>query len=317
MVRPARSSEWAEEALDLFGALGNAYGQALAQCALASALQSRGHLERAARLLETCSARFRAEGRNADVARAAYALAFVATQCGDYDGAERAARRALSGWETVGSPCGRAKALWLLASTARYRGELSVATALSEESLRSFADISDALSVVHVRLTMADVARLGGDSERAADLYDQALPELQRIGDRRCTASTLRTSCRSQVVRANWSGLRSCTPRALPCGATSATKAVWPSAWKAWPAPAAPRGGRKKRSPCLAPPTPSGARSAWRLCPERTEAAAHLDALRAELDAESFTRAWEAGLKLRTDEAVERSLQVGTSLRPS
>lgn len=51
--------------------------------------------------------------------------------------------------------------------------------------------------------------------------------------------------------------------------------------------------------------------------PERTEAAAHLDALRAELDGESFTRAWEAGLKLRTDEAVERSLQLGTSLRPS
>ena len=180
-----QSSDWAEEALDLFRSLGDPYGQALAECALASAQQNGGYLERAARLLESCSERFQAEGRTVDVARAAYALAFVKTQRGDYDGAEGAARRALSAREKVGSPCGRAKALWMLASVARYRGELSAATTLSVESLNGFADISDALSVVHVRLTLADVARLNGDNDRAADLYLQALPELQRIGDRR------------------------------------------------------------------------------------------------------------------------------------
>ena len=187
-----QSSEWAEDALDLYRSVGDVYGEALAQCALASAQQNRGHLERAARLLEVCSERFQAGGHTIDVARAAYALAFVETQCGDYDGAEGAARRALLAWEVVGSPCGRAKALWLLASTARYRGELSAAAALSEQSLNGFADLSDALSVVHVRLTLADVARLRGEAEHATDLYEQALPELERIGDRRCTASTLK-----------------------------------------------------------------------------------------------------------------------------
>ena len=80
-----------------------------------------GHIERAARLLETCSEQFDLDGRTVDMARAAYTLAFVETQRGNYDGAERAAHRALSAWETIGSPCGRAKALWLLASTARYQ----------------------------------------------------------------------------------------------------------------------------------------------------------------------------------------------------
>ena len=45
---------------------------------------------------------------------------------------------------------------------------------------------------VHVRLTLADVARFRGEAEQATDLYEQALPELERIGARRCTASTLK-----------------------------------------------------------------------------------------------------------------------------
>jgi hypothetical protein len=36
------------------------------------------------------------------------------------------------------------------------------------------------------------VARLRGDSSAATELYEHALPELERIRDRRCTASTLK-----------------------------------------------------------------------------------------------------------------------------
>ena len=64
-----QSSEWAEEALDLFRSIGDAYGEALARCPLVSAQQNRGHLERAARLLEVCSETFQADGRTVDVAR--------------------------------------------------------------------------------------------------------------------------------------------------------------------------------------------------------------------------------------------------------
>ncbi len=308
-----QSSEWAEEALDLYRMVGDVYGEALAQCALASAQQNRGHLERAARLLEVCSERFQAGGSTIDVARAAYALAFVATQCGDYDGAEGAARRALSAWEEVGSPCGRAKALWLLASTARYRGELSAAATLSEESLNGFADLSDALSVVHVRLTLADVARLRGEADHATDLYEQALPELERIGDRRCTASTLKNIAtlafeaghdqravdlytESISIRRDLGdegGLAECL-EGLAAISTAA--------------------GRTEEAVTLLGVAHS-IRETYGVAaslPERTEAVAQLDALRAGLGTETFRRAWEAGIKLSTEEAIDRCLRLRT-----
>ncbi|HXW82162.1 MAG TPA: BTAD domain-containing putative transcriptional regulator, partial [Acidimicrobiales bacterium] len=306
------SSQWAEEALGLFAAAGDGYGQALAQCALASAQQNRGHLERAARLLETSTERFQADGAISDIARAAYALAFVETQLGSYGRAESAARRALSAWETVGSPCGRAKALWILASIARYRGDLAAATNLSEESLRGFADISDALSVVHVRLTLADVARLKGDNATATELYEHALPELERIGDRRCSASTLKNLatlalqagqgrsaldlyCRTVSIRRDLGdegGLAECLEGlAATCNAL---------------------GQRAEAVTLLA--VAHSVRDAYGVAaslPERTEAARQLDDLRSATDAQVFATAWEAGIKLTLEEAVERCLGLG------
>jgi predicted ATPase/DNA-binding SARP family transcriptional activator len=307
------STEWAEQALDLFRGLGDAYGAALAQSALAAAQQNSGHLERAALLLDACSERFQTDGRAVDLARAAYLLGFVQTQRGEYDLAERAVRRAVSLWEKVGSVCGRAKALWLLASIARYRGEFSAATALSEESLEGFADISDALSVVHVRLTLADVARLSGDNTGATDLYQQALPELQRIGDRRCTASTLKNL-------AVLAGENSEHDRAIDLFTESISIRR----------DLGDDGGLAEcleglATTCIAlerneeAVTLLGAATSIRetygvaaSLPERTETAIQLDALRTDLDRETFTKAWEAGTKVRPDEAIDRCMRLRT-----
>ncbi len=308
------SSDWAEEALDLFRSVGDFYGEALAKWALASAQQNRGNLDRAARLLEACSERFQFDGRTVDVARAAYALGLVESQRGDYDRAEQAALRAQAAWAKVGSPCGHAKALWLLASVARYRGDLSAATALSEESMDRFAGISDAASVVHVRLTLADVARLSGDDDRATDLYQQALPELERIGDRRCTASTLKNiaalACRagrhddavdlyaeSISIRRDLgdeAGLAECLE-----GLAATHRAS----------------GRADEAVTLlgAAHTIREAYGVAASLPERTEVVAQLDALRADLDAETFTSAWDAGAQLSSDEAVARSCTSATA----
>jgi hypothetical protein len=48
--------------------------------------------------------------------------------------------------------------------------------------------------------------------------------------------------------------------------------------------------------------------------PERTERVTQLDALRADLDAETFTKAWEAETKLRPDEAIDRCMQLQTGM---
>jgi predicted ATPase/DNA-binding SARP family transcriptional activator len=311
-----QSTQWAEEALDLYRAAGDPFGEGLAQCALASAQQNRGHLERAIYLLETCREQFQADQQTAEVARAAYTLAFVRTQSGEYDQAEAAARQALIEWERVGSPCGRAKALWILASIARYRGELEEATALSEESLRSFADISDALSIVHVRLTIADIARLSDDRDRAVDLYQQALPELRRIGDRRCTASTLKNLATladsagspnlaldlymdSISIRhdlGDEGGLAECMEGlATMCGTS----------------------GRPEEAVSLL-----GAAHAIRenygvaaSLPEREEASALIEALRVHLAPKAFAKAWEAGIKMSIDEAVDRCVGLAEAPR--
>jgi predicted ATPase/DNA-binding SARP family transcriptional activator len=296
-----QSSDWAEEALDLFNSIGDAYGRASAQCALANAQQSRGRLERAAHLLETCSEWFQTESCTADLARAAYALAFVESQRGHYDEAEQAGRQALSAWETVGSPCGRAKALWILASVARYRGELSVATTLSLESLDGFAEISDALSAVHVRLTLADIARINGDSDGASDLYRQALPELQRIGDRRCTASTLK----NMATLAERAGHRR---RAVDLYNESITirrdlgdEGGLAECFEGLAKTSLVLGKSKEAVILLA--AADSIRETYGVTaslPERTEAAAQLAELQAGLDEETFTKAWEEGTKLRT-----------------
>ena len=310
-----QSSQWAEEALDRFRLIDDTYGEALAQCALASAQQNRGHIERAARLLETCSQQFHLNGRTIDMARAAYTLAFVETQRGDYDGAERAARQALSAWETIGSPCGRAKALWLLASTARYRGEFSAATTLSQESLRGFADISDALSAVHVQLTLADVARLTGDDDRATDLYHHALPELERIGDRRCTASTLKNIATLASEAGHHEHAVDLYAQSISIRRDLGDEGGLAECLEGLAATCTASGRDEEAVTLLgAAHTIRDAYGVAASLPERTDTAAQLEALRADLNTKAFANAWEAGIKLSTDEAINRGLRlrVGT-----
>ncbi len=309
-----QSSEWAEEALDLYHSIGDAYGEALARCALASAQQNRGNLERAARLLETSSEYFEAEDRTVDMARAAYALSFVETQCGEYERAERAARRALLEWGRIGSPCGRAKALWMLANIARYRGDLAAATALSEESLQGFADISDALSIVHVRMTIADVARLSGHNTRAHDLYQEALPELQRIGDRRCTGSTLKNLAGLAQQAGDYDAAVDLYRQSISIRQDLGDEGGLAECMEGLAAVCETVGNREEAVTLL-----GGAHSLREnfgvaaSLPERHEVAAALDALRAGLEPVAFASAWEAGIKLRTEEAIDRCLRLGLS----
>ena len=302
-----QSSDWAEEALDLFNSIGDAYGRALAQCALANAQQSRGRLERAARLLDSCSDWFRTESCTADLARAAYALAFVESQRGHYDEAERAGRQALSAWEKVGSPCGRAKALWIMASVARYRGDLSAATTLSRESLNGFAEISDALSAVHVRLTLADIARLNDDTDHAADLYRQALPELQRIGDRRCTASTFKNMATLAERAGHRSHAIDLYNQSIAIRQDLGDEGGLAECFEGLAKTSLASGKGQEAVVLLA--AAESIRETYGVTaslPERTEAAAQLADLQAYLDDETFTKAWEEGTKLRTEEVMDR-----------
>jgi hypothetical protein len=106
---------------------------------------------------------------------------------------------------------------------------------------------------------LVDVGRvISSDHEGADDQYRQALPELQRIGDRRCTAMG--------DVEEAVTLLGAATSIRDTCG--------------------------------VAVPLP-----------EHTETAVHLDALQTHVDADAFTKAWEAGTKLRTDEAIDRCMR--------
>ena len=122
--------------------------------------------------------------------------------------------------------------LWLLASTARYRGELLAAAELCKQSLSRFADLSDA------PISRPCTAGAGGRSPPPRRYRPRhrpyQVPQLERIGDRRCTESTLKNSATLPSSRAITGAPSTSTLKAVPPAEAWAAKAASPNAWKGW-----------------------------------------------------------------------------------
>ena len=169
------------------------------------------------------------------------------------------------------------------------------------------------LSVVHVRLTLADVARLRGDTDHATDLYEQGLPELERIGDRRCTDVDAKEHRYAAVQsghhrRAVDLYTESISIRRGLGGEGGLAECLEGLAVVSTAA------GRTEEAVTLLGVAHS-IRETYGVAaslPERTEGVAQLDALRAGLGAGSFRRSWEEGIKLSTEEAIDRCLRLHT-----
>lgn len=119
-------------------------------------------------------------------------LAFTEMQRGNYDEALELIGIAKDMGEKLGSDWVAGKSLWLAAAILALNGDYEAAEENAARAFELFEGYEDPASPVHVRAVQGDAARLSGDALRAAAIYEECLRGFQDVGDRRCTASTLR-----------------------------------------------------------------------------------------------------------------------------
>jgi predicted ATPase/DNA-binding SARP family transcriptional activator len=187
-----RSKAWADQAVALFRRLGDERGLAHALAALSAAHGNEGRLDDAAAALTESVEIARRLGEVLLLARALNFESFIASRRGDHRRAAAVSREELATWSELGSRRGQATALRHLAVAHWYLGELDEAEELCHRALLLWEGLDDPTSVAHVRLTLGDIARARDDRPLATTEYESALADLRPVGDRRCTASSLK-----------------------------------------------------------------------------------------------------------------------------
>ena len=191
--------ELGRESLAIYEDLGAEHGVARARLAVGRALSNTGDYEEAIDHLEWAHDWFAATGHSLRLTTLR-SLAFVAMFMGEYERAEQLLQETLSEAVDQQRPYNEAKAFWMLGAVERDRGRLTQAFDYCERALEIFIRLDDRSAIAHARSTLGDIAKLDGDIERAIDLYDLAYRDLLEIGDRRCSASSLKN--KADIVRA-------------------------------------------------------------------------------------------------------------------
>ncbi|MGH2805701.1 MAG: ATP-binding protein [Actinomycetota bacterium] len=186
------AQQWAERALTVAKEFGDLQLRALAETALAVALRSTGELavafDRATRAIAT----FDELGEVVWAAQARRWLGLIELARGNYDDVIARCSEATALWREVGSDWGQGKALWVTAAAHALKGEHDQAEACAGRALMLLEGLDDPSASVHVRAVQGDAARLAGRYEEAERIYRECLRDFQAIGDRRCTASSLK-----------------------------------------------------------------------------------------------------------------------------
>ncbi|MGH2730176.1 MAG: BTAD domain-containing putative transcriptional regulator [Actinomycetota bacterium] len=186
-----RATDYAQQALSLYGDLDDRFGKARATHLLGSVAHYRGDYHAAVELLESSLAVYRELDEDWYTGLALHRLSMVVRLQGDYERALRLEEQGLEIFRRKGDVARCAYALWMLGVVERYRGNYEAAAARCEESIRLFQELDDKLGLAHVFSTLGDAARLKEDFGRAQSLYEKGLIEFERQGDKRCVASTL------------------------------------------------------------------------------------------------------------------------------
>ena len=190
--RDYRSAKgWAERALELATLAGARQVAARAELGLAFALRSID-LPAARAALDHSMQVFEDEGDHVWAARALHREAQIALGQGEYDVAIAACDRAAEHWQATGRRMGLGISLWTRSAALTQKGEFDEAQRAAAQALDVLADFDNPDDLAHVSTARGDAARLAGRFEEAEPIYRACLRVFIEIGDRRCTASTMK-----------------------------------------------------------------------------------------------------------------------------
>jgi tetratricopeptide (TPR) repeat protein len=179
------------EALSLFCAIGDQFGQAHALYNLVEWAREDADFQETERLGAEALNVFGDLGDRHGEARVLNSLAYAARLQGDLQDAERMATEALDLFSAVGDRHGQAQALRDLANTALDRNDVQTAERLNREALSLFSAIGDRRGQAQVLESLADIARDCDDDQAAEQLGTEALVLFRTVLDQYGEASTL------------------------------------------------------------------------------------------------------------------------------
>jgi predicted ATPase/DNA-binding CsgD family transcriptional regulator len=171
-----------EEAVDLYGDLGDGSGAALALSNLGSAVMRGGFEERVPGFVEAGEALMGGDLEGYARADLRRLLACAATVEGDHDSAASQLEESLALSRELGDHWNTAFSLYILGMIELQRGDLERGEALIEECVPIDRGLEYRFLLAHVLLGLGLVAALRGRPDRAARLWGGAEPLRERLG---------------------------------------------------------------------------------------------------------------------------------------
>jgi tetratricopeptide (TPR) repeat protein len=304
---------WAERALALPGA---ADGPAAAQALLALGIlavppidpaAARPPLERAVALLR--------EQRPVDQALLGRALAYLGMVIAVQEGPESARDATQEGTTLLreaGDEADLAQGLFMLAQAHLFHGDLAAAHATLEESGALYRRQGDRAGAGWVAGALGDLARIEGDHAAAGPLHQEALARYREMGDAGEVAAQLHNLAYVAVAAGEVGRARALLAESLAVQRERENPGGVAEGLAGFAAVAAAGGQAERAARLLGAATATWEGRGLAMWPaERAEYERTTARARAQIDEETWARAWDEGRTMTMEQAIEYALAEG------
>ncbi len=211
--QPEAAIRTLEQALDLWGELGDTEGAALTLRHLGMALLFQGDHQAAERAIRSALAEYEASGDERGQAWALQNLAWTSFSRGDTDSAEQWVERSAEKFTELGDFGGLGWAMGLLGWIRYFQGRLDEAGEIAESLTAHFGDFSDRWADGMLNVLLASVRLWQGDSVGAITRAQHALTSMESINDGWGTIQALVALSRALVCAGRVAEGRECVGR--------------------------------------------------------------------------------------------------------
>ena len=257
------------ESMEIARQLDDGQGVAVSLNALAVLAQDRGDIPAAQTLFEESLEVWRELGDSRDVARALSNLANVTTMQGNHERAKSLYGECLAIFQGLGDRTGMAWSLNSQGDVAHDRGDAAAARDFYGQALAIFRELGDSWGIAGTLADLGNMARIERDFSAAHALYRESLRLFQELDHKRGIARLLECFACAAAAQSH-------SDRALRLAGAAAAL----------------------RQKIGAPLTPA----------ERAKLESNLENTRPGLDETSSASAWQEGLQLPLDRAIEEAL---------